>query len=91
MGKRDDTYSPEDMVEYDEAHVSKATRANKKKNLKKGRGSQQIAVVAVMAESTVLEDFDKGKVTKSCRYFKMKKTDNLKAKTAEKLIKGLIR
>lgn len=90
MGKRDDTYKLEDMVEYDEAYVAKATKASKKKNLKKGRGTQQKALVATMAESTVLEDITKGKLTKSCRYFKMKKIDNLKAKTAEKLIKGLI-
>ena len=90
MGKRDDTYKLEDMVEYDEAYIGKATKASKKKTLKKGRGTQQKALVATMAESTVLEDITKGKLTKSCRYFKMKKIDNLKAKTAEKLIKGLI-
>lgn len=39
---------------------------------------------------TVLEDFKKAKLTKSCVYFKMKKIDNLKAKTADKLIKDLI-
>lgn len=90
MGKRDDTYKLEDMIEYDEGYVAKATKVAKKKKLKKGRGSQQKAKVAVMAESTVLEDFKKKKLIKSCRYFKMKKIDNLKAKTAEKLIKGLI-
>jgi len=89
MGKKDNTYKLEDMIEYDEGFVAKANKANKKKNLKKGRGSQQKAPMAVMAESTVLEDFKKKKLTKSCRYFKMKKIDDLKAKTAEKLIKGL--
>lgn len=89
MGKRDDEYRLEDMIEYDEAYVKKAT-SSKQKNSKRGRGTQQKAMVAVMAESTVLEDYTNGELTKSCRYFKMKKIDNLKAKTAEKLIKNLI-
>ena len=46
--------------------------------------------VAVMAESTVLEDLESGKFDKSCRYFKMKKIKNLEAKTAQPLIKEYI-
>jgi hypothetical protein len=46
--------------------------------------------VAVMAESTVLEDPMLGKFDKSCRYFKMKKIKNLDAKTAQALIKEYI-
>lgn len=90
MGKRDDEYKLEDMVEYDEAFVTKATAAKQKEELRRGRGTQQKVLVAAMAESTVLEDFKTGELTKSCRYFKMKKIENLKAKTAEKLIRNLI-
>jgi len=90
MGKRDDEYSLEDMVEYDEAFVTNATDAQQKSALSRGRGSQQKAIVAVMAESTVLEHFKIGELTKSCRYFKMKKIENLKATTAEKLIRNLL-
>jgi len=90
MGKRDDEYKLEDMVEYDEAYISKATSSKQKEKLNRGRGTQQKSIVAAMAESTILEDLKTGKLTKSCRYFKMKKIDNLKAKTAEKLIKDLI-
>jgi len=43
-----------------------------------------------MAESTVLEDYMTGEKDKSCRPFKMVKITNLKAKTAEKLVKELI-
>lgn len=89
MGKRDAEYRLEDMVEYDESYVTKA-RSESQKSSKRGRGTQKKALVTVMAESTVLEDFKTGELTKSCRYFKMKKIDNLKAKTAEKLIKDLI-
>lgn len=77
MGKRDDEYKLEDMVEYDEAYVTKATSSKQKKGLSRERGSQQKSTVAVMAESTVLEDFKKGKLTKSYKYFKMKKIDRV--------------
>lgn len=43
-----------------------------------------------MAESTGLEDYITCEKDKSCRYFKMVKITNLKAKTAEKLVKELI-
>lgn len=90
MGKRDGFYQLEDMVEYDEAFVGKATKSDERQELKKGRGSQRQAIVATMAESTILEDLQTGEKDKSCRYFKMKKIDNLKAKTAEKLIRDFI-
>lgn len=67
MGKRNDEYRLEDMIEYDEAYISKAI-STKEKNSKRGRGTQQKVMVALMAESTVLEDFKNGEVTKSCRY-----------------------
>lgn len=85
MGKRNDRYTLEDMVEYDEALVGKATKV--KNNLKRGRGSQKQSKVAIMAESTILEDLDSGLVEKICRYFKMKKIKNLEAKSAQALIK----
>jgi len=50
MGKRDDGYRLEDMVEYDEAFVGKATKPKVKNNLKRGRGSQKQSKVAVMAK-----------------------------------------
>jgi hypothetical protein len=90
MGKRDGSYRLEDMVEYDEAFVGTATEAGKKRKIKRGRGSQRKSAVAVMAESSILEDPKTGEMDKSCRYFKMNKVSNLKAKTAEKLIRGLI-
>lgn len=43
-----------------------------------------------MAESTALEDFKAGELIKSCRYLKMKKIEDLKVKTTEKLIKDFI-
>jgi ribosomal protein L37E len=90
MGKRDDRYRLEDMVEYDEAFVGKSTKAKIRSKLKRGRGTQKQSKVAVMAESTVLEDPESGKHDKSCRYFKMKKIKNLEARTAQTLIKEYI-
>ncbi|MDN3667758.1 IS1595 family transposase [Echinicola jeungdonensis] len=90
MGQRDDIYRLEDMVEYDEAFVGKATKAKSQNKLKRGRGSQKQSIVAVMAESTVLENPESGKLEKSCRYFKMKKIKNLEAKTAQGLVKEFI-
>lgn len=90
MGKRDDRYRLEDMVEYDEAFVGKSTKAKVRSKLKRGRGTQKQSKVAAMAESTVLEDPESGKSDKSCRYFKMKKIKNLEAKTAQTLIKEYI-
>ena len=64
--------------------------AKQKADLLRGLGSEQKSIVAVMAESTVLEDFKTGELTKSCRQCKMKKIENLKATTAEKLIRDLL-
>lgn len=72
MGKRDSLYELEGMVELDEGYFSTETSPKDKQNLKRGRGSQKQTPVAVMAESTVLEDIESGNTSKQCRYFKMK-------------------
>ncbi len=41
IGKRDDRYRLEDMVEYDEAFVGKSTKAQVRSKLKRGRGTQK--------------------------------------------------
>ena len=48
--------------------------------LKRGKGSQKQQNVAIMAESTYLEDVETGEILKSCRYYKMKVIDNHKNK-----------
>lgn len=72
MGKRDDKYLLTDMVEFDEGFFPVETPKKVRENLKKGKGSQRQQNVAVMAESTYLEDLETGKVSKHCRFFKMK-------------------
>ncbi|TVZ28660.1 ISXO2 transposase-like protein [Gillisia sp. Hel_I_86] len=79
VGKRDDLYKLEDMVEFDEGYFEVATKEKDKQQLKRGRGSQRQSNVAVMAESTPLEDLQTGKKSSHCRYFKMKVLDTHRA------------
>ncbi|MFT4681989.1 MAG: hypothetical protein ACI9YU_001842 [Flavobacteriales bacterium] len=67
-------YGLRDMVEFNEAFISKATRTGKK--LKRGKGSQRKKNVAMMAESVPLEDPETGKRSSQCRFFKMKVLDS---------------
>lgn len=70
MGQRDSLYLLEDIVEFDEAHMPVATP--KGTELKRGKGSQRKQNVAVMAESTPLENLATGIKSSQCRYFKIK-------------------
>lgn len=72
MGERDKLYELEGMVEFDEGYFSTETGKKDNENLKRGRGSQKKTNVAVMAESTPLEDIETGKTSHHCCYFKMK-------------------
>lgn len=72
MGKRDERYQLKGMVEFDEAYFTVETTKKEKENLTRGRGSKRKQNVAVMAESTYLEDIETGQVSKHCRFFKMK-------------------
>lgn len=72
MGKRDNIYMLEDMIEFDEGYFPTETKEKDKQNLKRGRGSQKKTNVAVMAESTPLENIETGETSKHCRFFKMK-------------------
>ena len=58
------------MIEFDDAYFEKATPDGIK--LKRGKGSQKQQNVAIMAESTYLEDIETGESSKSCRYYKRK-------------------
>ena len=86
MGKRDSLYTLEGMVEFDEGYFTTETSEKDKQNLKRGRGSQKQTNVAVMAESTPLEDIATGKVSKHCRYFKMKVLEDHASETINKVI-----
>ena len=55
--------------------------------LKRGRRIQRRIIVAVMAESTPLEDLETGVKSSQCRYFKMTVLHDHKAKTVNDLVK----
>ena len=72
MGQRDDRYTLEGMIEADEGYFTIEAAAQKHKTQKAGRGSKTKNNVMIMAESTILEDIDTGKVERQARYFKAK-------------------
>lgn len=72
MGKRDARYSLEGMIEMDEGYFTVESSEIEKSKGKRGRGAAGKSNVAVMAESTQLEDIETGKKTSQCRYFKAK-------------------
>lgn len=79
MGQRDSIYSLEGMLEFDEAYFETETSLKDRQNLKRGKGSQKQSNVAIIAESTPLEDIKTGKKSKHLRYYKMKVLSNHKA------------
>jgi len=60
------------MVEFDEGCFETEIDNESRTSLKRGRGSERQVNVAIMAESTPLEDVATGKRSNHCRYFKMK-------------------
>ena len=84
MGKRDALYQLEGAIEFDEGYFEKAT--SEKVKLKRGRGSQRQMNVAVMAESTPLEDIETGLQSRQCRYFKMTVLTDHNAQTVNKTV-----
>jgi len=87
MGKRDDLYELSDMIEFNEGYFENQVPEQTKSNLKRVRGSERQVNVAVMAESTPLEDLKSGKISNHCRYFKMKVLKSHMATEIESLIK----
>lgn len=79
MGERDDCYTLEGMIEKDEGYFTIEASERDHKTQKSGRGSKTKSNVMIMAESTVLEDLETGKVERQCRYFKAKVLENHEA------------
>ena len=72
MGKRDARYTLEDMVEMDEGYFTVESNEIEKSKGQRGRGAAWKVNVAIMAESTPLEDIETGNKSNQCRYFKAK-------------------
>ena len=87
MGERDSIYELKDMIEYDDAYFEKATKSSIKKNLKRGKGSQRQACVAVMAESIpLIKITDNDIESRFCGYFKMKVVKDGTATSVEEVV-----
>jgi len=72
MGNRDARYTLEGMVEMDEGYFTVESSQIEQGKGKRGRGAAGKRNVAVMAESTPLEDGKTGKRSNQVRYFKAK-------------------
>jgi len=83
MGKRDDLYTLDGVVELDEGYFEQASSGYIKK--KRGRGSQSKQNVVVMAESTPVEDLETGQKSSHFRYAKMKALESHKAAEINKV------
>ena len=86
MGNRDARYTLEGMIEMDEGYFTVESSEIEKAHGKRGRGAAGKSNVAVMAESTQLEDIETGKKTSQCRYFKAKVLSSHKADEINKTI-----
>src|SRR6056297_336876 len=87
MGNRDARYTLEGMIEMDEGYFTVESSEIEKSRGGRGRGAAGKSNVAVMAESTQLEDVESGKKSSQCRYFKAKVLDSHKASEINETIK----
>lgn len=76
MGNRDARYTLEGMIEMDKGYFTVASSEIEQQKGIRGKGAVGKQNVAVMAESTPLEDVQTGKQGKHVRYFKAKILDN---------------
>lgn len=90
MGQRDDRYTLEGMIEADEGYFTIEAAPLEHATQKKGRGSKTKSNVMIMAESTILEDIDTGKIERQCRYFKAKVLEDHKMEGTDKTLKEAI-
>ena len=72
MGNRDARYTLEGMIEMDEGYFTIESSEIEQDKGVRGRGAVGKQNVAIMAESTPLEDIETGEKSSHCRYFKAK-------------------
>jgi transposase-like protein len=90
MGKRDDRYTLEGMLEMDEGYFTVESSELQKSKGKRGRGAAGKSNVAIMAESTPLEDPQTRETSRQCRYFKAKVLDDHLSETIDQTLKESI-
>jgi hypothetical protein len=87
MGQRDSIYSLEGMLEFDEAYFETEVSEQKRAKLKRGKGSERQKNVAIIAESTPLEDLKTGKKSSHVRFYKMTVLEGHKADAVDENLK----
>lgn len=90
MGKRDERYTLEGMIEMDEGYFTVESTEIEQNKGKRGRGAAGKKNVAVMAESTPLEEVETGKKSSHVRYFKAKVLDSHKSEGVNETIQSSI-
>ena len=90
MGNRDARYTLEGMVEMDEGYFTVESSRIEQGKGKRGRGAAGKRNVAVMAESTPLEESETGKKSNQVRYFKAKVLQTHQSTEISETIKGSI-
>lgn len=90
MGNREALYTLEGMIEMDEGYFTIESSELEQSKGVRGRGAAGKSNVAIMAESTPLEDPETGKTEKQCAYFKAKVLDNHTAESINKTIQESI-
>lgn len=75
MGNRDSRYTLEGMIELDEGYFTVESSQVEQAKAKRGRGAARKKNVAVMAESTPVENLETGNKSNQVRYFKAKVLD----------------
>ena len=87
MGNRDARYTLEGMIEMDEGFFSiEASEFELAKGVR-GKGAVGKSNVAILAESTPLEDIETGEQSTHCRYFKAKVLDGHDAESVDEVLK----
>ncbi|KAA6338543.1 hypothetical protein EZS27_013456 [termite gut metagenome] len=92
MGKRDDQYTLSGILELDEGFFStEMNEEDKRKPLKRGRGSQKKSKVLVMAESAPVEkENQKGRPSRKVNHIKMLVIEDLKSETIDNKIRETV-
>ena len=90
IGHRDDCYTLEGLIEMDESYFTIEASEHQHKTQKAGCGSKTKSNVMIMAESTILEDIDTGKVDRQCRYFKAKVLEDHQAEGTDHAFENAI-
>lgn len=86
MGNRDAKYTLEGMIEMDEGYFTVESSEIEQNKGTRGRGAVGKKNVAIMAESTVLEDVETGNTQRQARYFKAKVLESHQAKQINEVI-----